>query len=254
MKKILLLGFLFAASLVVAAPNCKSPIAQGSLAYREGNFEKAIELWQTCVEQGFQSADLYYNLGNAYFRDGRVGFAILYYESALRLNPANEDYLHNLKFVQGLTKDKVEENAVEENPILSAFFKAHHALSLETQLHIILAIVWIILLLLILRVLSANPRTKNALTGSVFPLALILGIIGFSAGYKIYVMETFHKGVVTAKTADVMSGPEDSYQTLNALSEGTIFEVMGVREGWVQIRLGEKVNGFVKTTEVGIVK
>ena len=143
MKKILLLGFLFAASLVMATPNCKSPIVQGSLAYREGNFEKAIELWQTCVEQGFQSADLYYNLGNAYFRDGRVGFAVLYYESALRLNPANEDYLHNLKFVQGLTKDKVEENAVEENPILSAFFKAHHALSLETQLHIILAIVWI---------------------------------------------------------------------------------------------------------------
>jgi tetratricopeptide (TPR) repeat protein len=254
MKKILFLGFLFAANLLMAAPSCTASLAQGSLAYREGNFDKAIELWQTCVEQGYQSGDLYYNLGNAYFREKHIGFAILYLESALRLDPANEDYRHNLKFVQGLTKDKIETDSPEENPILNTLFNIHHALSLRTQLYVILGLAWLILILLILRVLSANPRVKNILTGCVFPLALILGIIGLSATYKAYVMETFSKGVVTATSADVMSGPDDSYQMLNALSEGTIFEVTGIRQGWVQIRLGEKVNGFVKATEVGIIK
>ena len=57
-----------------------------------------------------------------------------------------------------------------------------------------------------------------------------------------------------AETADITSGPSDKDQTLNMLSEGTEIEVLSVKDGWVHVRLGEKINGFAKISEVGIVK
>ena len=81
-----------------------------------------------------------------------------------------------------------------------------------------------------------------------------LMFIGASAGYKVFVAETDITGVVTAKDADVVSAPSDRSQTLNTLSEGTSFEVLGVQGNFAEIRLGEKVKGFVKLSEVGIVK
>lgn len=252
MKRFIISLAILTASLF-AAPECNS-LYTGAAAYKAGDFATAVDAWQTCVDNGYKSGDLYYNLGNAYFREGRVGFAILYYESALKLDPTNDDYLHNLKYAQTKTKDKVANADEEENPILTFFFKAHHFLSLKQQLYAILILIWVIIAICVMRVLSANPRTKNALYICVFPVALFLGLTAISAGYKIYMENTNSKGVVTAKSADITSGPADSYQTLNMLSEGTEVEVLGVKDGWVHLQLGSQVNGFAKISEVGIVK
>jgi hypothetical protein len=75
-----------------------------------------------------------------------------------------------------------------------------------------------------------------------------------SAGYKIFVAETNIEGVVTAKDADVTSAPNNKSQTLNTLSEGTTFEVLSKQDNFAEIRLGEKIRGFVKLSDVGIVK
>ena len=142
----------------------------------------------------------------------------------------------------------------EENPILSALFKTHHALSLKAQLFTLLGIFWIIAFVSIGRRLTAGERAKNICTGIVFALSCIFCVIGASAGYKIFVAETDITGVVTAKDADVVSAPSDRSQTLNTLSEGTSFEVLGVQGNFAEIRLGEKVKGFVKISDIGIVK
>jgi len=255
MKKVLSVLFTIAmvfGSAAYAAENCAG-IEAGARAYKENDFERAIDEWRTCVDNGFQDADLFYNLGNAYFRNGNLGFSIFYYKSALRLHPGDEDILHNLKFAQAMTRDKVDEDE-EENPILSALFKTHHALSLKAQLFTLLAIFWIIAFVSIGRRLTAGEKAKNICTGIVFALSCIFCVIGASAGYKIFVAETDITGVVTAKDADVVSAPSDRSQTLNTLSEGTSFEVLGVQGNFAEIRLGEKVKGFVKLSEVGIVK
>ena len=235
-----------------AAEHCNG-IESGAIYYNEGEFDRAIDEWRTCVDNGVENSDLYYNLGNAYFRGGKLGFAIYYYKSALRLDPNNDDVLHNLKYAQAMTRDKVDEDG-EENPLLSGLFKAHHALSLKTQMWVLLGIFWAIALLAIARRISRNDRTKNVLIGSMFALSCVFGIIAMSAGYKVFVAETEIVGVVTAKDADVTSAPNDKSQTLNTLSEGTIFEVLSEQGNFVEIRLGEKVRGFVKQGDVGIVK
>lgn len=235
-----------------AAEHCNG-IESGATYYNEGDFERAIDEWRTCVDNGTENADLYYNLGNAYFRNGNLGFAIYYYKSALRLDPSNDDILHNLKYAQAMTRDKVEEDG-EENPLLAGLFKAHHALSLKSQMWTLLGLFWAIALAAIARRISRSSKTKNILIGTMFALSSIFCIIAMSAGYKIFVAETEITGVVTAKDADVTSAPNDKSQTLNTLSEGTSFEVISEQGNFVEIRLGEKVRGFVKQGDVGIIK
>ena len=251
MKKILLSLAILTASLF--AENCKT-LFTGAAAYKAGDFTSAAEAWQNCVDNGFQDGDLFYNLGNAYFREKRLGLAILNYEKALRIDPTNEDYGYNLKFAQSLTKDKVEVSEDEENPLLNFAFKAHHFFSQKQQMLAILLLVWVIFFLCIARVLSANPKVKTGLAASIFPFAFLLGIFVCSVGYKVYKENTYSIGVVIAETADITSGPSDKDQTLNMLSEGTELEVLSVKDGWVHVRLGEKINGFAKISEVGIVK
>ena len=141
-----------------------------------------------------------------------------------------------------------------ENPLLAGLFKAHHALSLKSQMWTLLGLFWAIALAAIARRISRSGKTKNILIGTMFALSSIFCIIAMSAGYKIFVAETEITGVVTAKDADVTSAPNDKSQTLNTLSEGTSFEVISEQGNFVEIRLGEKVRGFVKQGDVGIIK
>lgn len=242
------LGFSFS----FAAEKCPG-IDAGTKAYNDGDFERAIDEWRSCADGDIQNGDLLYNLGNAYFRNGNLGFAIYYYKSALRLKGSDEDIQHNLSFAQAMTKDKTQDDE-EENPILSFLFKAHHALSLQSQMYLLLGLFWIIVIICIYRRISISEKTKNICIGAAFLVALIFGTIFASAAYKIIVLETEITGVVTAKDADVTSAPSDKSQTLNTLSEGTSFEVLSEQGNFVEIRLGDKVRGFVKKSEVGIVK
>lgn len=250
MKKLVFLAVILTLPLF-ANENCKT-LYIGAASYKAGDFTSAAEAWQNCVDNGFRSGDLFYNLGNAYFREGRLGLSILNYEKALRMDPANEDYLYNLKFARSLTKDKAETDE-EENPILGFLFKAHHYFSLTTQLYIALGIVWLVFVFCALRVLLPHPMAKTFLALGVIPLAVLLGVLVCSAGYKIYKDKTYSVGIVTADSADVTSGPSDKAQTLNMLSEGTAVEILDAKDGWAHIRLGEKINGFVKIGELGIV-
>ena len=250
--------FIFFAMMVALATGCFAidhcnGIESGVVYYNEGEFDRAIDEWRTCEDYGVKNSDLYYNLGNAYFRSGKLGFAIYYYKTALRLDPNNDDIIHNLKYAQAMTRDKVDEDG-EENPLLSGLFKAHHALSLRTQMWVLLGIFWAIALLAIARRISRSGRAKNVLIGAMFALSSVFCIIAMSAGYKVFVAETDIEGVVTAKDADVTSAPNNKSQTLNTLSEGTTFEVLSEQGGFAEIRLGEKIRGFVKTSDVGIVK
>jgi len=242
---------LFLTSAASAADKCNG-LEAGTKAYNENDFERAIDEWRTCVDEGIINADLYYNLGNAYYRSGKLGFAIFYYKSALRLHPSDDDIQHNLNFAQTKTRDK--EGDEEENPILEGLMDLHHALSLKSQMNISLILFWAIALVILARRFVNSSRGKNICTGVVFGLSVILCTIGASALYKMYTLETDITGVVTASSADVTSAPSDKSQTLNTLSEGTSFEVIGEQGNFAEIRLGEKIRGFVKLSEVGIVK
>lgn len=107
MKKIIVFLLLLTAGFV-NAQDIEKTAETGNQLYQKKQYEKAIEAYHKVLESGYESEDLYYNLGNAYFKTGRLGYAILYYEKALKLSPNDEDIQYNLRIANARTVDKLE--------------------------------------------------------------------------------------------------------------------------------------------------
>ena len=104
--KIILLGW-FSGTTVLAG-ELENLFAKGNGYYLKGNYEETINIFESIVEKGFEGKSLYYNLGNAYFRVGKLGLAIVYYEKAKNLAPSDEDINYNLAFANSKIVDKIE--------------------------------------------------------------------------------------------------------------------------------------------------
>lgn len=97
-------------------------------AYINGNFHSAAEVYEEILSRGVSSVKLYYNLANAYFKEDRIGKAILYYKRALRLAPGNDDIRHNLSVAEARTKDNIED--IPEFFFVTWMREARHTMSL----------------------------------------------------------------------------------------------------------------------------
>ncbi|MDH3423313.1 MAG: tetratricopeptide repeat protein, partial [Gemmatimonadota bacterium] len=82
-------------------------VVRGNEAYQDEDYAGAIEAYQAVLDAGFRSAGLEYNLGNAYFKSGRLGRAILHWERALEASPGDPDIQANLELARSLTVDAV---------------------------------------------------------------------------------------------------------------------------------------------------
>ncbi len=92
--------------ILMAVGSLKASVAEADSAYVNDDFLRAAELYQASIDSLGPSADRYYNLGNAYYRAGLNGMAIVSYERALRLDPSNSDVRDNLEFVNSRITDR----------------------------------------------------------------------------------------------------------------------------------------------------
>lgn len=106
--KFIVLIFLVVAAFIPSMAANKAQLADS--AYNKEAYSQAIEYYKQALAETGRNADLYYNLGNAYYRQGNLAQAVLAYERALRLNPAFEDARANLAFVNSRLEDKPENN------------------------------------------------------------------------------------------------------------------------------------------------
>ena len=82
---------------------------RANTAYVNGDYHAAAEIYEGILAQGLSSVKLYYNLANAYFKEGQLGKSILFYRRALRLAPGNDDIRYNLSVAEARTKDNIEQ-------------------------------------------------------------------------------------------------------------------------------------------------
>ena len=132
MKKIVIpILFLFALSSWSQSFEEQFSTANG--LYKDGDFNKAVELYLSIENEGVESADLYFNLGNCYYKMNKVAPSIYYYEKALKLDPIHEDAQFNLAFAKRMTIDLIEElpktflqrfseNVIQKQPDRIVFF------------------------------------------------------------------------------------------------------------------------------------
>lgn len=239
---ILILGWPLAGGLLMALGN-DSLFHQGNALYEDGKYEEALGIYHQVVQEGKESAGLYYNMGNAAFRSNSIGYAVLYYEKALKLEPTHEDASNNLKFVSRYRLD-----AFEEVPQL--FLRSW----ISGFVHLLPERVWSILAILFFLVVLTGAvvylfarRIVLKKTGFVSAwAALLLFVLSFSsAASRHREIVRPDTGIILVPSVVVRSSPSESGTELFILHEGTKVEVSEEVSGWQNIRVIDGREGWI---------
>jgi hypothetical protein len=213
--------------------------------YQQGEYEQALGTYHAIILAGFESADLYYNMGNAAYRSNSIGHAILYYEKALKLDPAQEDAIHNLEFVSRYRLDTFEG---VPSFFLGAWVKGFVQLFTEKTWSILAMIFFIVILSgLLIYLFSRRMAVKKS--GFVSGLAsVLLFAITFSSALSRH-RDIVHPddGIILAPSVVVRSSPSESGTELFVLHEGTKIEVNEKVAGWQNIKVIDGREGWIMT-------
>lgn len=224
-------------------------------AYRSQHYKESITLYEELVAQGMTndkvSAQLYYNLANAYFRDNQLGKAILYYERALLLDPGDGDIRHNLRFAQNRTVDRIDTAA---NLFLANWFRTIRNLFSSNQ-WATTGIIFFILFLacvavyLFIRLLWAR---KTAFYTGVVLLLLMIGANIFAFSQK---SERTRKdsAIVMVGAATVNASPDNGSNQLFELHEGTKVKIRNKDGSWLEIQIADGSIGWIQQQEVEVI-
>ncbi len=221
---------------------------KGNEAYEKGSFEEASSDYQKAEDLGVANARLYYNHGNALFRQHQLGLSILNYERARKLDPLDEDIQFNLRFAQSQVADKIPEP--EPNLLTKLLWNVHASYSVRAGLWIAFglfalafaAVAAALFLTSFLRWLSILIAVVASLTLAAFSPSLI---------YKIHQQETMQYGIVLQPAVEMFSGPGENYQVLAKVHEGSRFEIVEQRGDWLSVKLANGKGGFVRTNQLG---
>lgn len=240
---------LFAAVQLFASND--SLYTRAVLLYEEGKYELALESWQNIVDSGYEAADLYYNMGNAAFRSNSTGYAALYYEKALKLDPSLRDADNNLEFLSRYISDSFEE--VPEFFIRTWTSKAVRALPERVWSIMALAGFLFTLSFLLLYIFTRRHTLKKT---SFFAslIGLIFTIFTLSSALSSY-HEIIHpeSGIILSPSVIVKSTPSETGTELFILHEGTKVKVNEEVTGWHNIKIIDGREGWIKTDDFGTI-
>ncbi len=212
-----------------------SIFAQANAQYAEGNYVEAAEQYQQILAES-PSADLYYNLGNAYFKQGELAQSILAYERALRLEPSHKDAAHNLLFAQSRIIDNIEDT---QSFFLSNWLKAiRNTLGLQTWK--ILSIALFLFALVGFFVFAFNHLLllrKIAFYSSLLALSISL-VSGINASSLHQRDVSQSEAIITQGIVNIKSSPDRSGTDLFTLHEGTKVEISETLGEWCCVHVG----------------
>lgn len=220
-------------------------------AYDSKNFKISIHHYQKLINEGYKSYQLYFNLGNSYYRNNELGKAIYYYELASKSNPADDDIKINLAIATSKTIDKVNS---KENFFITAI-KTNILLSFSTFTWSIFTISFISLasILFFIFINSNNILIKRiSFIGTCF--CFILFTLSYFLGYTSLKSKSENKfAIITSKEIKILNEPTISGISKFNLHEGTKIRIVENKGEWILIKLDNGNEGWIKTTDIGII-
>lgn len=221
---------------------------RANTAYINGDYHAAMEFYEELVARGLGSAKLYYNLGNAYFKDGLTGRAILYYHKALRLAPGNDDIRYNLSVAEARAKDRIE--AIPDFFLTEWIRAAHRTMSCTAWSVLSLAALVLTLGLFLIYLLAQRlSLRKGGFYGTILAGVLFVLTTCFAAGERREMLDDSHAVVMAASTA-VKSSPDKSSTDLFVLHEGTLVSITNRLEGWCEITIADGKKGWLEAKTI----
>lgn len=219
-------------------------------AYSEKRYKEAIVAYESILAEGATSYKLYYNLGNAYYKNNEIGKAIYNYELANKLKPNNEDIKTNLRIANEKTVDDIES---KENFFLGAL-KSGIVSSLSTT-----GWAWLTILTLIsclsfaFMYFMAKQVAFRRLGFFVSMISLFAFIISMVLGFTaLNAKQQIKFAIITARETKIQSEPNKTSVSKFSLHEGTKVQVLETNPEWTNIRLENGNEGWVATDDAGL--
>lgn len=239
---------LFALCLVTFAFGQEKALKEAEVAYTKEDYSKAIEIYEGMLKSNGESAAVYYNLGNAYYKAGKIAPAILNYERCLLLDPGDSDARFNLQMARQKTVDKIE--PVGDFFLLEWFDALENMGSADSWAKMGIACFLLFIGCLLLFFFSRWLRLKKIgfYVGILFLLMVIFANI-FAAHQKNEVMDRMH-AIVFAPTVTVKSSPDVSGTDLFVLHEGTNVTVKSTLGEWSEIALEDGNVGWMPSKDI----
>lgn len=219
----------------------------GNKEYQAGNYDSAVACYKKVADNGIENSSVYYNLANAYFRQNKLGYAILYYEKAKLISPDDEDIASNLKYVRASIVDKITE------PEVGFFVKVLSGLQDLLSLKLSTIVTSILFFLICLTIILAIFSRYNGRIIAVYILvilSLIFVISGTSLAYKIYQYENVKYAVVLSPVVDIVNEP-DGLSTLFTVHEGSKFLIRKRLNNWLLVSLPNGMSGWIEEKHLG---
>lgn len=217
---------------------------KANTAYVNNEFNTAAGLYSELLSRGVSSAKLFYNLGNACYKEDRIGQAILYYHRALRLAPGDDDIRYNLRVAESRTKDKIE--AIPEFFAVTWMRDIRHIMGCTSWSLLSLVFLTCALGLFLVYLLASRlPLRKAGFYGTIIAVLLFMLASWFAFGDRCEMLDNGSAVVMSASTS-VKSSPDKASTDLFILHEGTVVEVSSRMEGWSEITIADGKKGWVE--------
>ena len=213
-------------------------------AYNNAEYATALERYNAILDRGLHSAALYYNLANTYFKTEQLGSAILYYNRALRIDPADEDIRHNLEYAEQMTKDSIEE--IPEF-ILTTWVRAVRGALSSTAWSVISLILLAAALAMALFYLLAQRLTMRKIGFYTMVIAALLFILtSLFAWSEREMIVNSKEAIIMSSAVSIKSSPDRAATELFVLHEGTKVSIGHEMAGWAEVRISDGRKGWVE--------
>ena len=210
--------------------------------YEEQNYKLALEYYQEIEMQEMHSSDLYFNIGNCYYKLSQNALAVLYYEKSLKINPTLDEAKFNLSLVKSKLVDKIP-----QVPLI--FYKEWtrkftNSLSVDDWAKIALVFIFIFCVFISFFLFSSSFIFKKImlfLSSSSLSIGFLSLIVAF---YSYSNMET--NAILISENSYIKSAPSFKSEDLFILHEGTKVLVLEEFKGWNKIKLSDGMIGWVE--------
>jgi tetratricopeptide (TPR) repeat protein len=233
---------------VMSASQIDDLMKQGNAAYQNGNYQNAISDYEKLVNDGYEGVSLYYNLGNAYYKDGKLGYSILYYEKALKLSPNDDDIQHNLAIANSKTIDKI--NTLPRFFIFQWWESLLSFFSVKGWTYFTY-----VLFILILAAVGVYFFIKNPLIQrySFFGGLAILVLFILSAvmlAINVNRQLNVKNGIIIAQAVSAKLSPDTKSNDAFVIHEGLKVKMEDKVDDWVKVRLKDGKIGWLPQSDI----
>lgn len=246
MKNMVKYGIIFAILLacrpgwaVISKQESISKFVIGNQAYKEGNYQKAIEEYQTIIQGDWESGQVYYNLGNAYFKSGQLGYAVLNYQRAKQFIPRDSDLNFNLNYAHSRLRKTKEADKIN---FLDTLIQGH--INFYTIDEMVLIITILTAMGGFFHLLAKFRKWKNFISKGIRGVLLILILVNCTGLYmKISRQSDL---AIMVRPAKANFEPNETAASHFELMEGAPVKIVHEKEGWIKIRREDGRFGWVK--------